>query len=83
MKTSILGLLVVTMMAGCAAPQPTIWNKAGGTEEQFRRDRLTCRQYGMQAAQMRGLSGNLFVEVAIMDEMRQCLRGLGYHEMGR
>lgn len=70
--------LAVGLMAGCAAPQPKVWYKDGASIEQFRRDQIACRQYGMQSAQANGLSGNLFVELWISREAEGCMRGLGY-----
>lgn len=83
MKASIFAVLATVLMAGCATQQPTVWNKDGGTQEQFSRDQLTCRQYAMQAAQTMGLSGNLFVGIAISRDMNDCMRSLGYYEMRR
>lgn len=78
MKRLMMASCAMALMAGCAAPQPKMWTKAGGSEEQFRRDQLTCRQYGMQSATANGLAGNLFVEKWIQDETAKCLRNLGY-----
>lgn len=77
---SMQAALVVVLMAGCAAPQPKVWYKDGASVEQFRRDQIACRQYGMQSAQANGLSGNLFVELWISREAEGCMRGLGYTE---
>lgn len=73
-------LLVACSLVGCAAQHPQVWRKDGATEEQFRRDQLTCRQYGMQSAAANGLNGNLFVETWIRDETAKCLSGLGYSQ---
>ena len=73
-KLTILAIL----LAGCAAGQPKIWNKPGGTAEQFGRDQMQCRQYGMQSAMANGLAGNMFVEIWISQETERCLQGLGY-----
>lgn len=59
-------------------PAPVIWDKPGGTQEQFQRDQMNCRQYGMQSAMANGLGGNLFVESWIQREANNCLQGLGY-----
>lgn len=69
------------LLSGCAAmpPAPVTWYKDGGTEEQFRRDMIYCRQYGMQSAQSNGLAGNFFVGSWIQRETNSCLTGLGYH----
>lgn len=80
MKRQLLLIALAVSVVGCAARPPKVWLKAGATDEQFRRDRLTCRQYGMQSAQANGLSGNMFVEVWISDRAAECLQGLGYHE---
>jgi len=80
MKRQLLILALALSVVGCVATAPKVWLKAGATDEQFRRDRLTCRQYGMQSAQANGLSGNMFVEVWISDRTTECLQGLGYHE---
>lgn len=73
-----LASIAVLLLAGCATPQPIVWHKPGGTEEQFRRDVMSCRQYGMQSAQANGLSGNMFVEMWISREAEGCMRSLGY-----
>jgi hypothetical protein len=67
-------------LSGCAAmpPAPKTWYKEGATEEQFRRDMMYCRQYGMQSAQSNGLAGNMFVESWVQREANNCLTGLGY-----
>jgi len=71
---------VVLVLAGCAVPmaQPRYWSKPDGTPDQFNRDALTCRQYGMQSAMANGLAGNLFVESWIQEETQRCLLRLGY-----
>lgn len=74
-------LLVACSLVGCAAQHPQVWRKDGATDEQFRRDQLTCRQYGMQSAAANGLNGNLFVETWIRDETAKCLSGLGYSQV--
>lgn len=71
-------ILISVLAAGCATPQPVIWYKDGATEEQFRRDQMQCRQYGMQSAQANGLAGNMFVEMWISREAASCLQNLGY-----
>jgi hypothetical protein len=71
-------LLCLSVFGGCAAPKPVIWDKPGATEEQFRRDHMNCRQYGMQSAVANGLAGNLFVESWVQQEAGKCLAGLGY-----
>ena len=76
-------VLFVTVLAvaltGCATTQqPKVWNKSGATQEQFMRDQMQCRQYGMQSAQANGLAGNMFVELWISREAEGCLRSLGY-----
>lgn len=78
MKTIILIVAIVFVIVGCAAQPPRVWHKSGATEEQFRRDQMSCRQYGMQSAQTNGLAGNMFVEVWIRDETTKCLVNLGY-----
>ena len=74
--TSILFLL----LSGCNVmpPPPKTWYKEGATEDQFRKDMMYCRQYGMQSAQANGLAGNMFVESWIQREANSCLSGLGY-----
>lgn len=71
--------IAILLLAGCAN-KPIIWDKQGGTAEQFRRDQMSCRQYGMQSAQAHGLAGNLFVESWIQDETIKCLENLGYQQ---
>jgi len=65
-------------LAGCATGQPKVWNKPGATADQFGRDQLQCRQYGMQSAMANGLAGNLFVEIWVIQETERCLTNLGY-----
>ena len=81
MKRQLLLIALAVAVVGCAARQPKVWVKAGATDEQFRRDQLTCRQYGMQSAQANGLAGNLFVELWISDRTTECLQSLAYHEV--
>jgi hypothetical protein len=66
------------VLSGCATPRPIIWTKPGATDEQFRRDQMNCRQYGMQSATASGMAGNMFVELWITGEAFKCLEGLGY-----
>jgi hypothetical protein len=73
-------LFIVILIAGCASNTQKVWYKDGATEEQFRRDKMSCRQYGMQSAQANGLSGNIFVEKWINDEATKCLQDLGYQQ---
>ena len=72
--------LMLVFLCGCAAmpPPPKNWYKDGGNDEQFRRDMMSCRQYGMQSAQANGLAGNMFVESWIQREANTCLTNLGY-----
>lgn len=79
MKSLVVVALAVSVV-GCATPPPKVWYKDGGSEEQFRRDHMTCRQYGMQSAQVNGLGGNMFVEMWIRDESFKCLQNLGYQQ---
>ena len=76
----MMAFCVPIIFNGCAAvpPPPKTWYKEGTTQEQFRRDMIYCRQYGMQSAQSNGLSGNMFVEAWIQREANSCLTGLGY-----
>lgn len=78
MKLTFVAIAASIAMASCAAPAPKNWYKSGGTQEQYGRDQITCRQYGMQSAQASGLSHNMFAEAVIIDEMNKCLRTLGY-----
>jgi len=78
MKKIMLIIVAAVSLSACAAQQPRVWNKDGATEEQFRRDQMSCRQYGMQSAQANGLAGNMFVEIWIRDETTKCLQNLGY-----
>lgn len=71
-------ILVSFFVTGCAIqPQKPLY-KDGATQEDFRRDSLTCRQYGMQSAMTNGLAGNMFVEIWIKDETKKCLNNLGW-----
>jgi hypothetical protein len=67
-------------MYGCAAipPAPRHWYKSGASEETQMRDKMFCRQYGMQSATANGLTGNMFVESWIQREADSCMSGLGY-----
>lgn len=78
MKSKLLIVALALSVVGCATRPPKVWHKDGATEEQFRRDQMSCRQYGMQSAQANGLAGNMFVEVWISDEATKCLQNLGY-----
>lgn len=80
MKNALLIAAVALSIVGCATRPPKVWYKDGGTEEQFRRDQMCCRQYGMQSAQANGLAGNMFVEMWISDEATKCLQNLGYQQ---
>lgn len=77
MKSKIL-LAASTLILSACATQQTNFSKPGVSEEQFMRDRMTCRQMGMQSAQANGLAGNMFVEMWIRDETIKCLKELGY-----
>lgn len=81
-KITALSLFILTIgLGGCATPNGnTTWYKEGATDEQFRRDTMSCRQYGMQSAQTNGMSGNMFVEIWIQNEANDCLRKLGYSQ---
>lgn len=78
MKNYLIAAAVAVLVSACAAQKPVIWDKEGGTVEQFRRDQMSCRQYGMQSAQANGLAGNMFVEMWISDEAAKCMSNLGY-----
>ncbi|TFF59290.1 MULTISPECIES: hypothetical protein [Comamonas] len=69
--------VVAIALTGCATNQ-IMFEKPGATQEQFQRDRMTCRQMGMQSAMANGLAGNMFVEVWINDETTKCLKSIGY-----
>ena len=78
LSTSLLTLL----LGGCLGiPQsPNNWNKVGVSDDQMRRDMISCRQYGMQSAQSHGVAGNMFVEAWIIQEANQCMADLGYRQ---
>ncbi len=78
MKNVFTYIIATMLIAGCA--QKT-WVKAGATEDAFRRDHMTCRQYGMQSAMANGMAGNTFVEIWIQDETAKCLNNLGYSQV--
>lgn len=79
MRNTLFVMVVALALSGCATTQqPKVWNKSGATQEQFMRDQMQCRQYGMQSAQANGLAGNMFVEIWISRETENCLRNLGY-----
>lgn len=80
MRTKIIFTIITTtlMLSGCATQPPKVWSKPGASQEDFRRDSLTCRQYGMQSAMANGLGGNMFVEMWIRDKANECLAELGW-----
>ena len=80
MKRALFSLVPILLTVGCATQPAKPWYKDGTSEEQFRRDNLTCRQYGMQSATTNGLGGNMFDEIWIRDEAAKCLQGLGYRQ---
>lgn len=77
MKKSIL-LVSLLLLTACANQKP--FYKVGITTDGFQRDRLTCRQYGMQSVQANGLSGNMFSEMWVRNETIKCLNDLGYSQ---
>jgi len=77
-KKLFVVILVLPLIGCLGLPSQKTWYKSGATEEQFRRDMTSCRQYGMQSAQANGLAGNLFVEAWIQQQANECLSGLGY-----
>jgi hypothetical protein len=76
---SKLILLLPLILASCATNR-SVWVKPGATQEDFRRDQMACRQYGMQSAMANGLAGNMFVEAWILKERDGCLSNLGWTE---
>lgn len=80
-KILILSLCAGALaLSGCASPRgPVVLTKVGMTQDQFQRDYLTCRQYGMQSATAYGLAGNWFVESWIEQQAVKCMKGLGYY----
>lgn len=78
--TALLLAITTLILAGCfpITPAPKSWYKSGTTNDQMRRDMMTCRQYGMQSAQANGLSGNMFVEGWIQQQANECMTDLGY-----
>ena len=80
MKIALLCLTASLSVAGCATQPPKTWYKDGATDDLFRRDQMSCRQYGMQSASTNGLAGNMFVELWVRDETTKCLQNLGYQQ---
>ena len=80
MKTIILlsCLACLLITAGCATGPAKLWYKDSVNPEQFARDKMSCRQYGMQSAMANGLSNNMFVELWISREAETCMVDLGY-----
>lgn len=78
--SAILIALFTLMLTGCfpITPAPKSWYKSGMSNDQMRRDMMSCRQYGMQSAQANGLAGNMFVEGWIQQQANECMTGLGY-----
>ncbi len=76
----ILILFCLLSLGGCFpfTPAPKSWYKSGMSNDQMRRDMMTCRQYGMQSAQSHGVAGNMFVEGWIQQEANECMTNLGY-----
>ena len=73
----VFSVVLVMILTGCAT-QPKVWTKPGGTVDQFQRDKMNCRNYGMQSAMANGLAGNMFVEIWVSRETEACLQNLGY-----
>jgi len=44
MKLWVVSLISAILVTGCATPQKVIWDKPGGTLEDFRRDNYECVQ---------------------------------------
>lgn len=80
MEQKLAGVLLLLVLVGCAAQPQKTWYKAGATEEQFRRDSMSCQQLGMQSAAVNGLSGNIFVSMWVKDEAIKRLNNLGYRQ---
>ena len=74
----IISVTIALLILGCATQPPKVWYKAGTTQEQFNRDKMSCQQYGMQSAQSHGLGNNMFVDKWINDEATKCMEQLGY-----
>ena len=77
-KKLLIAALLSTLFGCLGLPSQKTWYKSGATEEQFRRDMMSCRQYGMQSAQANGVAGNMFVEAWIQQQANECMSGLGY-----
>lgn len=76
-KNSLYLVVMIAMLSACAL-QPKVWTKPGATADQFQRDKMNCRNYGMQSAMANGLAGNMFVEIWVSRETEACLQNLGY-----
>jgi hypothetical protein len=76
MKT-ILYLFILTLTA-CAPVQTRQWQNPNLTYDQQQRDKLYCRQFGVQEAELNGFAGNMFVELLITNYQNSCLTELGY-----
>lgn len=75
----LIAVLALVALTGCATQGPQkLWYKDGSTQETFGRDKMYCRQYGMQSAMSSGLAGNMFVEIHINNEAIECMRNLGW-----
>lgn len=79
MNRNVFAILVlgVILSSGCATQKKT-WYKPNATSDQFMRDQMECRKYGMQSAMANGLAGNMFVEIWVSRETESCLANLGY-----
>lgn len=75
----IVYFVLCLAVVGCATRPPKVWTKESVTQDQMARDKITCRQYGMQSAQTNGLANNAFVEMWIKDKADECMSELGYY----
>ncbi len=79
MKT-IITAAVAAVLCGCetAPVREVVWIKNDGASvEDFRRDRITCVEYGYQKY---GGSRDFLTELFVAEDAKKCLKSLGYHE---
>lgn len=76
MKT--ITILSTILLSACIAPpMQQLMYKEGLSVEQRQRDTLYCKQVAMDSVRSR-IGPNIFVQIAIDNETRECLQFLGY-----
>lgn len=78
MKMLVIPFVATALLYGCASAPPAIWNKAGGTQEQFSADIRECSYEAKKAAPWRQL-GDYTAQVEVFEA---CLRSRSYVKSG-